>query len=78
MAFFFENTKNDIIMTEQDEENYRKKYICRFCEKKLSDKVRDDCHLTDKYRRPAHSICNIKFTQKQSSFLPFVFHNFSE
>ena len=42
-----------------------------------SDKVRDHCHLTGKYRGLAHSKCNIIVTQKQSNFIPFVFHNFS-
>ena len=42
-----------------------------------SDKVRDHCHLTGKYRGPAHSKCNINVTQKQSNFIPFIFHSFS-
>ena len=42
-----------------------------------SDKVRDHCHLTGKYRGPAHKKCNINVTQNQSSFIPFIFHNFS-
>ena len=42
-----------------------------------SDKVRDHCHLTGKYRGAAHSKCNINVTQKQSNFIPFIFHNFS-
>ena len=78
MAFCFKNTKKGIIMTEEDEEDYRKTNICRFCEKFIeSDKVRDNCHLTGKYRGPAHSKCNINVTQKQSNFIPFIFHNFS-
>ena len=78
MAFYFKNTKKDIIMKEEDEEDYRNNNICRFCEKNIDcDKVRDHCHLTGKYRGPAHSKCNINVTQKQSSFIPFIFHNFS-
>ena len=33
--------------------------------------------MTGKYRGPSHDECNINVTQKQSSFIPFVFHNFS-
>ena len=41
IAFYFKNTKKDIIMTEKDECN-RITMVCRFCEKKIeSDKVRD-------------------------------------
>ena len=65
-------------MTREDGEIYKNNNFCRFCEKKvLGDKVRDNCHLTGKYRRPAHNNCNINVTQKQSNFIPFAFHNFS-
>ena len=78
MAFYFKNTKKDIIMTEKDEEGFRNNNICQFCEKNIeSDKVRDHCHLTGEYRGPAHSMCNINVTQDQSNFIPFIFHNFS-
>ena len=77
MAFYFKNTKKDIIMTEKDED-FRNNNICRFCEKNIeSDKVRDHCHLTSRYRGAAHSKCNINVTQDQSNFIPFIFHNFS-
>ena len=42
-----------------------------------SDKVRDHCHSTGKYRGPAHSIFNINVKQKDSNFIPFLFHSFS-
>ena len=78
MAFYFKNTKKDIIMTDDDEEEFKNDNICRFCEKFIeSDKVRDHCHLTGEYRGPAHNKCNINDTQDQSSFIPFIFHNFS-
>ena len=78
MAFYFKNTKKDIIMKKENEEDFKNNNICRFCEKNIeSDKVRDHCHLTGKYRGPAHSNCNINVTQKQSNFIHFIFHNFS-
>ena len=77
IAFYFKKTKKDIIMTEKDEEDYKKNNICRFCERNIeSDKVRDHCHLTGKYRDPAHNKGNINVTQGQSNFIIFIFHNF--
>ena len=79
MAFYFKNTKKDIIITQEDEEDYKNNNICRFCEKIIeSDKVRDHCHLTSRYRGPRHNICNINVKQKDSNFITFVFHNFSK
>ena len=40
-------------------------------------KLDEHCHWKGKYRGPAHSKCNINVTQKQSNFIPFIFHNFS-
>ena len=65
-------------MTQEDEEKYKNNNICRFCEKTIeSDKVRDHCHLTGNYRGAAHNICNINVKQKDSNFIPFAYHNFS-
>ena len=78
MAFYFKNTKKDIIMTQKDKEDFGNKNICRFCEKETtSEKVRDHCHLTGKYKGPAHNVCNINVEQKDSKFIPFAFHKFS-
>ena len=78
MAFYFENTKKDIVMTEESEEDCRNNNIWRFRENNYeSDKVRDHCHLTSNNAVPAHRICNINVTQKQSNFIAFVFHNLS-
>ena len=74
MAFYFKNTNKDIIMTEEDEEDYRIFNICCFCEKEIIDnKVRDHCHLTGNYRGPAHSNCNVNVTQEQSIFFQLLF-----
>ena len=78
MTFYFKETKKDIILTQEDIEDFENNNICRFCEKEIvSDKVRDHCHLTGKYRGPAHNTCNINVKQKDSNFIPFAFHNFS-
>ena len=49
--------------------------ICHICEGPvpLSDKVRDHCHLTGKYRGPAHSKCNLAY--RKIDFIPVFFHN---
>ena len=36
MAFYFKNTNKDIIMTQENKEDFRNNNICRFCEKKLN------------------------------------------
>ena len=78
MAFYFKNTKKDIIMTQKNMVDFENNNICRFCEKEIiSEKVRDHCHLTGKYRGPAHNVYNINVKQKDSNFIPFAFHNFS-
>ena len=42
-------------MTEEDEEISKNNIICQFCGKNIDpDKVRGQCHLTGKYRGPAH------------------------
>ena len=35
MAFYFKNTKKDIIVREKDEEDFINKNVCRFCEKEI-------------------------------------------
>ena len=78
ITFYFKKTKKDIIMTEEDDKDFENNNICRFCERNIeSDKDRDHCHLTSKYKGPAHNTCNIKVKQKDSNFIPFAFHNFS-
>ena len=43
MLFYFKNTTNEIIMSEEDETHTN---ICRFSQNEITvDKIRDHCHL---------------------------------
>ena len=69
-------TKKEIVMTEENLEHYRTTDVCHICEDLIKDpeqKVRDHCHLTGKYRGPAHSRCNLNY--RLPKFIPVLFHN---
>ena len=79
MAFYFKNTKKDIIMTQENKEDFENSGICRFCEKEIIfDIVGDHCHLTGSCRGPARSRCNINVFHDKNDIIPFIFHNFSK
>ena len=76
VTFYFENTENDFVMTEEDEEDCRKKFFCSFYEKNTEfKKVGDHCQLTGKYRGPAQKNGKINDTQDKSKDIPFISHN---
>ena len=59
-------TNKNVIMTEEDEINYKAADHCHICEKIIfnNDKVLDHDHITGKYRGAAHNECNINFIIK--------------
>ena len=64
-----------MIFTRKDMEEFKKSTQCWICNRLLGeDEVRDHCHFTGKFRRGAHSSCNLQF--KKPKFTPF-FHNLS-
>ena len=61
-------------MTNEDEEIYNNSQICWLCKEELNtEKVRDYCHVTGKFRGVAHNKCNLK--SKIPRRLPILFHN---
>ncbi|XP_070154034.1 uncharacterized protein [Polyergus mexicanus] len=51
---------------------------CSVCERPFESgdaRVRDHCHLTGRYRGPAHSNCNLNY--KDTYVIPVFFHNLS-
>ena len=65
-----------IEMTEDQIKKFNSPTECYICKKEMNndDKVRDHCHLTGKYRGPAHNNCNLNLKQKVN-FISIFFHN---
>ena len=71
-----------MIFTEEDKRNYDKATKCHICGKdgfvegdEKKNKVRDHCHLTNRFRGAAHAECNRNY--RIPKFIPVVFHNLS-
>ena len=65
-------------LTFEEIEKFNSATNCHICEKPFAPedtRVRDHCHLTGRYRGPAHSTCNLNY--KESFCVPIVFHNLS-
>ena len=70
------NFNKNLKMTIEDEENHQNSQNCWICNQKIinnKDKVRDHCHITGKYRGPAHKECNsiLRIPRK----IPIIFLN---
>ena len=68
--------KKAMIMTREEEQKFRVSNICHICDNIIispKDKVRDHCHLTGRYRGPAHNQCNLVY--RIGRFIPVFFHN---
>ena len=64
-----------MIITEEEEEQFKQASDCWICRKKLNleDRVRDHCHYTGRYRGAAHNICNLKYSKPNN--ISVFFHN---
>ncbi|GBL87901.1 hypothetical protein AVEN_62211-1 [Araneus ventricosus] len=61
-------------MTTRDLEEFQKTTHCNLCKKWLGkDRVRDDDHLSGKYRQALHNKCNLQL--KQRKMIPRICHN---
>ena len=63
-------------MTMHDKTAYDNFTLCHICNEELDkDRVRDNYHLSGKFRGAVHEICKIIY--KIPKFFPVVFHNLS-
>ena len=61
-----------LILSNDDEEIYKNSHICWICREELDkNKVRDNCHITGKFRGAAHNQFNLKL--KMPKKLPIFF-----
>ena len=64
-----------MIITKEEEEEFKQASDCWICKKKLNleDRVRDHCHFTGRYRGAAHNRCNLKYCKPNN--ISVFFHN---
>ena len=78
--------KEMIPLTYEENKSYKEQEPCHICEEKFCEdnnnenyknkrKVKDHCHYTKKFRRAAHSKCNLNY--KVPKDIPIVIHNAS-
>ena len=66
--------RNKQMIFKEEDKFYHETYnTCHICSKTCINKVRDHCHETGIYGRPACKICNLRY--KQQNFIPVTFHN---
>ena len=66
----------ELVMTKKDNEDFKNSMKYWICDNNYIDndvKVRDHCHITEKYRVSAHRDCNINVKLNRTVFV--VFHN---
>ena len=66
-------------LTSEEEEAFKTATVCHICDKDLgTERVRDHCHLSGKFRGAAHNGCNLNFSYKKKDsifFIPIIIHN---
>ena len=63
-------------MSEKKKEQFQSNNTCWICEKPIDDddkKVRDHCHVTEKFRSATRWSCNINLQLTKK--VPVIFHN---
>lgn len=82
IIFYYKNYMKDIKpmipLTSGELESFHSNNICHICDSRIENciKVKDHCHLSGRYRGPAHNSCNLNY--KVPTFFPVIFHNFSK
>ena len=70
---FHRHFNKDMILTKDDEQNFKNAEKCYICNKKYYEKDVLVCHITGKYRGSAHQDCNISY--RLTDKIPVILHN---
>ena len=64
-------------LTPEEQWNFDNDVNCCICDKPLcEDRVRDQCHITGKFRYPLHNECNLNYSTNPKSWkLPIMMNN---
>ena len=73
-ALMKKHFSKELVMNKEGNEDFKNSTNCWICDNDYIDndvKVRDNCHITGKYRGSAHIDCNInlKLSRKNSSHI---------
>ena len=71
-----EHFNKDMVMTSADKRDFKSTSKYHICDKEYVEtdiRVRDQCHVTGRYRGSAHQDCIINF--KLTDKIPVIFHN---
>ena len=70
------NFNKNLIMSEEEKQQFQSSNTCWICENLIendNEKVRNHCHITEKFRGAAHWSCNINLQLTKN--VPVIFHN---
>ena len=74
LLYYLLFSKAKIVLINLSHGFYENSHICWICKQELNtDKIRDHCHVTGKFRGASHSKCNINLRLPKK--LPIIFHN---
>ena len=70
------NFNKNLIMSEEEKQQFQSSNTCWICENLIendNEKVRNHCHITEKFRGAARWSCNINLQLTKN--VPVIFHN---
>ena len=76
LVIWWKNINEELVMTKEDNEDFENSNKCWFCDNGYIDgdvKVRDQGHISGKYRGCTHKHCNINLRLNHK--IAIVFHN---